>query len=75
MGQLEKEQHPLDSVIYEVLEYLDPLLKERTIQIDILTDILPVPLDYLHVTRMLTTLLENAVRYSPPTSPFDLYTA
>ncbi|GHO71607.1 hypothetical protein KSC_104990 [Ktedonobacter sp. SOSP1-52] len=69
---LQKEQYLLESVVYEVLEQLDPVLKGRTVQVALPADLSPLTFDYLHVTQVLTNLLENAVRYSPPGSPLDL---
>ncbi|GHO95402.1 hypothetical protein KSF_054500 [Reticulibacter mediterranei] len=70
--KLQKERYPLDTLIYEVLENLEPLLSGRTVQVDIPADVPVVALDYLHITQVLTNLFENAVRYSPPESPLHL---
>ena len=32
----------------------------------------PVELDYLHIDQVLTNLIENAVRYTPPDAPIEV---
>lgn len=68
----EKECYPLAPLICEVLDRLKPLLQERTIYTDFPTTVPPVALDYLMIDQVLTNLIENAVRYTPPASPIEI---
>jgi len=55
-----------------VLGRLEPLLEGRVVSTQFPDDLLLVELDYLEIDQVLTNLLENAVRYTPPGSPIDL---
>jgi len=50
------------------LEELKQDLEDRDIHIDIPKDLPDVPIDFSLITRVLTNLLDNAVKYSPPDS-------
>jgi len=64
----EKEWYPVDELIRDVLDHLQPLLLHREVQTDI-PELPPVQLDYLEIEQVLTNLIENAVRYTPSDSP------
>ncbi|HYB00010.1 MAG TPA: ATP-binding protein [Ktedonobacteraceae bacterium] len=64
----EKEWYPVDELIHDVLDHLQPLLLHREVQTDI-PELPPVQLDYLEIEQVLTNLIENAVRYTPSDSP------
>jgi two-component system sensor histidine kinase KdpD len=68
----EKEWYHLAELIYDVLDRLRPLLQDRVVRTQIADDLPPVELDYLHMDQVLTNLLENAVRYTPPDSPIEI---
>jgi two-component system sensor histidine kinase KdpD len=68
----EKEWYPLQELIQDVLERLQPLLQGRRVQTDIPDDLPPIELDYLQMDQVFTNLIENAVRYTPPTSPIEI---
>ena len=68
----EKEWYPVDELIHDVLGHMQPLLRDRTVQTDLPEDLPPVELDYLQIDQVLTNLLENAVRYTPPESPIEV---
>ena len=65
----EKEWYPVDELIHDVLDHLQPLLLHREVQTDIPEELPPVQLDYLEIEQVLTNLIENAVRYTPSDSP------
>jgi two-component system sensor histidine kinase KdpD len=48
------------------------LLAGRSVQLDLPDDLLMVELDYLHIDQVLTNLLENVMRYTPPASPITI---
>ncbi len=68
----EKEWYPIDELIHDVLGHMQLLLQSREIRTMIPDDLPPVELDYLQMDQVLTNLLENAVRYTPPTSLIEL---
>jgi len=54
------------------LEEAQPLLGERSVQVEVADDLPPVRLDRRLVRRVLRHLIENAVKYSPPGSPLRI---
>jgi two-component system sensor histidine kinase KdpD len=70
----EKEWYPFDELIHTVLDHMQMLLQGREIQVSLPADLAPVELDYLQIDQVLTNLLENAARYTPPQSPIELST-
>jgi two-component system sensor histidine kinase KdpD len=70
--KLEKELYPLQDVVYYVVDHMRFLLKEREVRLSVPDDIPPVELDFLHIDQVLTNLIENAVRYTPSSSPIEI---
>jgi two-component system, OmpR family, sensor histidine kinase KdpD len=68
----EKEWFPVDELIHDVLDHMQPVLGGRTVQTHLPDDLPPVELDYLQMDQVLTNLIENAVRYTPPESPIEV---
>ena len=68
----EKEWYPIDELIHDVLGRLQPELQGREVTLDVPDDLPPVELDYMEVDQVLTNLIENAVRYTPPESPIEI---
>jgi two-component system sensor histidine kinase KdpD len=68
----EKEQYSLVALVQDVLGRLEPLLAGRPVRTHLPSDLLLVNVDYLHLDQVLTNLMENAVRYTPPESPIDV---
>ena len=68
----EKEWYHLAELIHDVVGRMHSLLQGRIIRTDIPDDLPPVELDYLLIDQVLTNLLENALRYTPPVSPIDI---
>jgi DNA-binding response OmpR family regulator len=68
----DKDYYPLSSLMYEVLDRMQSVLQGRVVQIELPTDLPPVELDYVMMDQVLTNLIENAVRYTPPTSPIEI---
>jgi K+-sensing histidine kinase KdpD len=68
----EKDWYQVTALIQDVLDRLQPLLQGRKVSLHLPTDLPPVELDYLQVDQVLTNLIENAVRYTPPESPIDV---
>ena len=68
----DKDWYSLKMLIHEVVERLDPLLEGRVIHVNLPDDLLMVNMDYVQIDQVLTNLLENASRYTPPASPIDI---
>jgi two-component system sensor histidine kinase KdpD len=68
----EKDWYSLKMLIHEVVGRLEPLLEGRTIRTNLPADLLMVDLDYVQIDQVLTNLLENALRYTPPDSPIEI---
>ncbi|MBV9691616.1 MAG: hypothetical protein JO202_18120, partial [Ktedonobacteraceae bacterium] len=68
----EQEEYSLVSLISDVLDRLAPLLEGREVQTNLPDDLLLVDVDYLQIDQVLTNLIENAVRYTPKTSPIEV---
>lgn len=62
----QKAWHDLAALIAEVLERLAPLVCQHQIRLDVPDELPPVLLDYVEIAQVLSNLIENAVRYTPP---------
>src|SRR4051812_31168545 len=67
--RLNKEPHQIGDVIDTVLERLHPLLADHPVDTNLEPDIPSVPVDVVEIDEVLTNLLENAVKYTPPCTP------
>lgn len=56
----------IGDVVADVLDRLDPMLQGRQVTVDIPEDLPETSLDFVLISQVLTNLLDNAVRYSPP---------
>ncbi|MGH2358528.1 MAG: sensor histidine kinase [Candidatus Limnocylindria bacterium] len=56
------------SLVHEVLDRLRPLTQRHTVLVDAPDVLRPVLLDYSQIDQVLSNLIENAARYSPPRS-------
>jgi two-component system sensor histidine kinase KdpD len=63
------ELYPLADLINDLLDRLTEVTAEHPVSVVIPDDLPPVPLDYLQIEQVLTNLIENAVKYSPPRTP------
>jgi two-component system sensor histidine kinase KdpD len=68
----EKEWYPIEELIHDVLDHLQPILQGREVRTSIADNIPPVEIDYLQMDQVMTNLIENAVRYTPPSSPIEV---
>ncbi len=62
----QKAWHDLSALVSEVLERLAPLVSRHEVRLDIPDDFPPVLLDYVEIAQVLSNLIENAVKYTPP---------
>lgn len=70
--RLNKEPHQIGDVIETVVERLQPILSEHPVDIRLDPTLPPVPMDAVEIDEVLTNLLENASRYTPPGTPIHL---
>jgi two-component system sensor histidine kinase KdpD len=70
-----KRPTPIDEVIEGVLARLEPLLRGRHLNVLIREDLPDVPMDVVQVDQVLTNLVENAAKFSPPGSEITVQAA
>jgi two-component system sensor histidine kinase KdpD len=60
---------PIDELIEAVIARMHSLLEGRDVSMDVSETLPEVPMDVVQMDQVLTNLLENAVKFSPPGSP------
>jgi K+-sensing histidine kinase KdpD len=70
--RLNKEPHQIGNVIDTVLERLQPVLSEHPVDTKLDPNVPPVPMDVVEIDEVLTNLLENAAKYTPPGTPIHV---
>lgn len=68
----DKDWYSLKMLIHEVVGRLEPLLDGRTVCTYLPDNLLMADIDYVQIDQVLTNLLENALRYTPPASPIEI---
>jgi two-component system sensor histidine kinase KdpD len=71
----DKGLYDLGTLIEDVVARLQPLLEGHVVQTDVPNDLPPVPLDYVQIDEVLTNLIENAAKYTPPGTQIDVSAA
>jgi two-component system sensor histidine kinase KdpD len=64
--------YDLDSLVHEVAGRLKPLFAGRKLKLDLPDDLPPIALDYIEIDEVLSNLLENAVKYTPPGTKIEI---
>ncbi len=64
--QPEKDWYGIGEVITSVVQRLEARLGKHPLTVEIAPDLPLVPLDYTEIDQVLTNLLENALKYTPP---------
>ncbi len=70
--QLRKEWHPLEEVIGAALSRLGKQLADRRVDTHVPTDLPLVPIDDVLIEQVLVNLLDNAIKYTPTSSPIRI---
>lgn len=67
-----KEPCPMEEIIASAMERMERRLAGRQVRTDLPDEVVVAPVDPVLMEQVLGELLENAVRYSPDTSPIDV---
>lgn len=73
-GALQPSRTPsgIEEVMESVVSRLEPLLSDRAIDMRIAEDVPEIPMDVVQIDQVLTNLIENAVKFTPPGTPIML---
>ena len=79
MAQLDANQfelqwgaHPIQEAVQAALEKAKPALGRHPVEVRLPRDLPPARMDQGRITEVVTQLLENAAKYSPPESPIHV---
>jgi two-component system, OmpR family, sensor histidine kinase KdpD len=70
--KLEKDHYSITELLQNVLEHMQPLLRQREIRTHVEENLPQLDFDYIQMDQVLTNLIENAVRYTPRDTPIDI---
>jgi two-component system sensor histidine kinase KdpD len=68
----EKDWYAVGEVIDAVVGRLESRLGGHLLTVDVAPDIPLVPLDFTEIDQVITNLLENALKYTPPGTPIQI---
>jgi two-component system sensor histidine kinase KdpD len=66
------EPGDIQDAVGTALEQVNSRLEDRPVTIDIPDDTPMVPMDFVLIVQVLANLLDNAIKYSPPTAPIAI---
>lgn len=66
--QPDKGWYDLAALVGEVVGRLKPVTAAHVVSVELAEDLPPIPLDYIEIDEVLTNLVENATKYTPPGS-------
>jgi two-component system sensor histidine kinase KdpD len=64
----DREWYPVEALVDDVVGRLRPLAARHQIVVDVPDTLPPAPIDYVQIGQVLTNLVENAIKYTPPGS-------
>ncbi len=70
--QIKREWQPLDEALGVVLHRLRKPLEQREVHVDVPIDLPLIPFDSELIDQVLTNLVENVLKYTPPASPLTI---
>jgi two-component system, OmpR family, sensor histidine kinase KdpD len=59
-------------IVYHVLQRLAPHLEDHPIELHVPDDLPLIPVDYVQLEQVLWNVLQNALKYAPPSSPLTI---
>ncbi|MDQ3928435.1 MAG: ATP-binding protein [Chloroflexota bacterium] len=62
----ERRWYDLGALVDDVLDRMRSVTAQHRLLVDVPEDLPPVPLDYVEIDQVLSNLIENATKYSPP---------
>jgi two-component system sensor histidine kinase KdpD len=70
--RIKKEACDIQDLVGSTLEELGSRLGERSIRIDIPPELPLIPMDFVLVERVLVNVIDNALKYSPASTPIEI---
>jgi two-component system sensor histidine kinase KdpD len=70
--ELHLEAHRIEAVVEHALKECKQLLGQHPVEVHIVADLPPARMDVARITEVLSHLLENAAKYSPPECPIHI---
>jgi two-component system sensor histidine kinase KdpD len=70
--QPQADWYDLGELAREVVARLRPSLRQRELRLDLPDSLPPIEIDYLMIDQVLTNLIENAAKYTPPGAPIEI---
>jgi two-component system, OmpR family, sensor histidine kinase KdpD len=68
----ERDWYSIEEVVQAVADRLEPRLQDRPLSVNIAPGIPLLRLDFSQIDQVLTNLVENAIRYTPPGTPITI---
>jgi two-component system, OmpR family, sensor histidine kinase KdpD len=69
---VKREDCDIQDVIGVTLEELGSRLAERSVKVDIPSDLPLIPMDFVLIERVLMNVIDNALKYSPHDTPIEI---
>jgi len=70
--QFHFEARPIREAIDLAIQHAQPALRQHSVEITVPADLPPVRMDFDRITEVITHLLDNAGKYSPPETPIHI---
>ena len=68
----ERGWYDLSALVDDVVGRLRPLASAHRVHVAVPDDLPPIPLDYIEIDQVLSNLVENAVRHTPPGTDIEI---